>query len=326
MISVIIVNFNGRHFLDECLSALSTQSFQEFETILVDNASTDDSIELVREKYGWVRVIENLQNVGFAAGVNEGIRASEGEYVLTLNNDTIADRHFIGELKRAMDEDSTLGMCASKMLFADGRINSTGICISRSGAAWDRGMFEPDCGQFERKEEVFGACAGGAIYRKKMLDRIGLFDEDFFLFMEDVDLAFRARLAGWKCVYIPSARVVHLHGGTTGFRSNLSIYYGNRNLIWYVVKNYPVKTLLVYSPWIIGRNCAVIPYYIYKGNGRAIIEAKIDAVLGIGKMVKKRKSIRIIISDSEMNRWIKRFASFKPSQIYSLKSGNAQDR
>jgi GT2 family glycosyltransferase len=315
MISVIIVNFNGRHFLDECLSALLVQSSKEFETILVDNASTDGSIEHVRDNYRWVRLIENKKNLGFAGGVNEGIRASVGEYLVTLNNDTIADPRFVEELKRVMDEDPTVGMCASKMIFPDGRINSTGICISRSGAAWDRGMFEKDQGQFNKKEEVFGPCAGAALYRKRMLDEIGLFDEDFFLFMEDVDLVFRARLTGWKCVYTPSASVIHLHGGTSGFRSNLSIYYGNRNIIWCVVKNFPIWMLFLYSPWIISRNCGVIPYYIVKNHGMAIIRAKIDGVLGVGKMVKKRKSIRMNISGSELTRWIKVFARFRANPV-----------
>ena len=310
MISVIIVNFNGRHFLDRCLSALDIQTCKNFETILVDNASTDGSVEHVLNSYSWVRLIQNKTNRGFAGGVNDGIRASNGKYILTLNNDTIADPHFVEELATAMAGDPSTGMCASKMLYLDGRINSTGIDISRSGAAWDIGMFEEDRGQYDKKNEIFGPCAGAALYRKKMLDEIGLFDEDFFLFMEDVDLAFRARLAGWKCIFVPSARVVHIHGGSSGFRSNLSIYYGNRNIVWYVVKNYPIRTLLICSPWVIGRNCGIIPYYIIKGNGMAIIRAKIDALKGIRHMVKKRKAIHRNISKRELGRWIKPWARF----------------
>jgi GT2 family glycosyltransferase len=308
MITVIIVNYNGRHFLDKCLSSLVCQSCQDFETILVDNASNDGSVEYVAIKYPLVSLIENKINRGFAGGVNDGIRISKGEYILTLNNDTIADPDFIRELKNSMDRDISVGMCASKMLFPNGTINSAGICISRSGAAWDRGMFEEDRGQFDRKEEVFGPCAGAALYRKKMLDEIGIFDEDFFLFMEDVDLAFRARLAGWKCEFVPSARIVHVHGGTSGFRSNLSVYYGNRNIIWYVVKDFPIMTFLLCIPWIIGRNCGIIPYYIINKNGKAVIKAKIDAIKGIGKMVQKRKTVQMNIYESELNRWINRWA------------------
>jgi hypothetical protein len=308
MISVIIVNYNGRHFLDACLSSLTSQTFQDFEIILVDNASTDNSDEYVHSRYPSVLVIGNKENRGFAGGVNDGIRVAKGKYILTLNNDTIAEPGFVEHLKDAMETDDTIGMCAAKMLYPDGRINSTAICISRSGAAWDRGRFEPDRGQYDRPEEVFGPCAGAALYRKKMLDKIGLFDEDFFLFMEDVDLAFRGRLAGWKCWYVPSARVVHIHGGTAGYNSMISIYYGNRNNFWYVIKDFPIITFFRFSPWIIGRNCALIPYYILKGKGLTIIKAKIDSVMGVWKMLKKRKKNHMDISESELRRWINHWA------------------
>lgn len=310
IISVIIVNYNGRHFLDACLSSLLAQTFQESEIILVDNASSDGSAEYVHNQFPSVIVVQNEENRGFAGGINDGIQVASGDYILTLNNDTVADAGFIEYLKNAMDIDNTVGMCAAKMLFTDGRINSAGICISRSGAAWDRGMFELDTGQFDLPQEVFGPCAGAALYRKKMLDDIGLFDADFFLFMEDVDIAFRARLAGWKCMYVPSARIIHLHGGTAGYRSVLSIYYGNRNLLWYVLKNFPVKTLFLFSPWILGRNCSIVPYYFFNGKGLTIIYAKIDSIMGIWKMVKKRKKIPMIISESEIRQWIYPWARF----------------
>ena len=310
MISVIIVNYNGRHFLEACLFSLISQIFQDFEIIFVDNGSVDDSVEYVRQKYPSVLIIENKENHGFAGGNNEGVRVARGDYILTLNNDTIADPEFIEHLVKAMERDDTIGMCAAKMRFPDGRINSTGICISRSGAAWDRGMFTQDAGQFSIPEEVFGPCAGAALYRKKMLDEIGLFDEDFFLFIEDVDLAFRARLAGWKCMYVPSARVIHVHGGTAGYKSNISIYYGNRNIVWYVLKNFPIKTLFMCSPRIIGRNCAIIPYYIITGKGLTIIRAKMDSIIGIWKMVKKRTTIDRGIPEAELQRWINPWARF----------------
>jgi GT2 family glycosyltransferase len=165
-------------------------------------------------------------------------------------------------------------------------------------------MGEADHGQFDTAEETFGPCAGAALYRRSMLDDIGLFDEDFFLFMEDVDLAFRGRLAGWKCRYVPTARAVHVHGGTAGFRSDLSVYYGNRNLVWYVVKNFPRRTLVLSSPWIVGRNCAVIPYYIYHGKGCPIIRAKIDMMKGLPAMIRKRREINRRASPSEIEKWI----------------------
>ena len=211
LISVVIVNFNGRNFLKNCLSALHSQTYSPLEVILVDNASTDGSIGFVQEQFPWVALCPQQENLGFAGGSNAGIREAGGEFILTLNPDTIPSPDFIEQLARPMSADPMTGMCASKMLLPDGRINSTGICISRSGAAWDRGMNMPDQGQFDEGGEVFGPCGGAALYRRAMLDETGDFDEDFFLYMEDVDLAFRGRLSGWKCSYVPGARVMHIH-------------------------------------------------------------------------------------------------------------------
>jgi GT2 family glycosyltransferase len=304
LVSVIIVNFNGKRFLQDCLSSLLKQTYTPFEVILVDNASHDGSVEFIQEHFPQVRVFVQKENLGFAGGTNAGIREAHGEFILTLNNDTIVPPDFIGELIKPMIQDPSVGMCASKMVFPDGRINSTAICISRSGAAWDRGGGEQDHGQYDVAEEVFGPCAGAALYHRSMFDEIGLFDEDFFLFMEDVDLAFRARLAGWKCMYVPTARLVHIHGGTAGFRSDVSIYYGNRNLVWYVMKNFPMRTLLLSSPWIITRNCADIPYYFLHGRGHAIIRAKFDMMKGILSMGRKRKGIKRQVPAREIEKWI----------------------
>lgn len=304
LISVIIVNYNGLRFLEPCLSSLANQSYNNFEIILVENGSSDGSADFVRQHFSRVILVETGKNLGFAGGMNAGIRIAKGEFILTLNNDTVVDPHLLEEIQKPMILDPKTGMCATKMQLSDGKINSTGICISRSGAAWDRGMNEPDTGQYDALEEVFGPCAGAALYRRSMLDTIGLFDEDFFLFMEDVDLAFRARLAGWKCTYVPAARLMHIHGGTAGFKSDMSIYYGSRNLIWYVVKNFPWQTLFISLPWIIGRNCAVVTYYILKGKGQVIIRAKIDTLKGLRHTMEKRKFIKRKITLSEIDRWI----------------------
>jgi GT2 family glycosyltransferase len=304
LISVIIVNYNGKNFLSDCLNSIFRQTYFPFEVIMVDNASHDGSVEYVQQNFPDVKMLNQSTNLGFAGGTNAGIRVAHGEFIFTLNNDTIADSHMLEEIVRPMQLDSRVGVCGSKILLPDGRINSIAICISRSGAAWDRGMGEPDHGQYDIPEEVFGACAGAALYRRSMLEVIGLFDEDFFLFMEDVDLAFRAQLAGWKCMYVPTARVFHVHGGTTEPGSDISMYYVNRNLLWYAVKNFPERTLLIFIPWIIGRNIAVIPYYFLKRKGKAIIKAKVDSVKGLPKMIKKRQSIKKTISDGAIEKWI----------------------
>ncbi|MCX6677066.1 MAG: glycosyltransferase family 2 protein [Methanothrix sp.] len=304
MISVVVLNYNGKRFLDDCLSSLAAQTFCDFEVIVVDNASTDGSVEHIKANFPWVRLLINQENLGFAAGTNVGIRQAGGEYILTLNNDTWANMGFIELLAGPMSE-KDVGMCASKMLFPDGKINSTGICISRSGAAWDRGMFQKDNGQYNRCEEVFGPSAGAALYRREMLDEIGLFDEDFFLYMEDVDLAFRGRLAGWRCIYVPEAVVYHHHGGTAGNGSDLCVYYGNRNVIWYVVKDFPTRILLTSLFFILARNLATIPYYALRGQGRVILKSKLDALRGIPGMIRKRRHVLRATPDNEIAKFIR---------------------
>ena len=310
LISVIVLNYNGKGFLDGCLTSLASQTYSDFEVIVVDNGSRDGSPEYVKENYPWVRLAKNDENLGFAGGTNVGIRAAKGEFVITLNNDSRADSRFIEELIKPM-ADPEVGVCAAKMLFPDGRINSAGICISRSGAAWDRGMFEPDRGQYEFVEEVFGACAGAALYRREMLDEIGLFDEDFFLYLEDVDLAFRARLAGWKCLYVPGARVIHHHGGTAGVGSDLAVYYGNRNIVWYPIKDFPFRLLITSLPFIVARNLAVIPYYALRGQGGVILKSKLDALKGVVKMMEKRKDVVRRADYSQIKRFVEIWGRMK---------------
>jgi GT2 family glycosyltransferase len=292
--SVIVVNYNGKQFLDELFISLFNQTYRNLELILVDNGSSDGSLDYVRENYPAVQLVVLAKNLGFGGGCNRGIEKATGEFIAAINNDAVAKSDWIAELVNAMIRDERIGMCASKMLFYDRPtiINSTGICISRSGAAWDRGMFEKDEGQYDMHESVFCPCAGAALYRRSMLDEIGLFDEDFFMYMEDIDLGFRARLAGWRCSYVPSAVVYHKHGGTAGFDTDFSVYYSNRNIIWNVTKNFPKGLLVTAMPWIIGRTIGVIPYYALRGQGRVILKSKLDAVAGIPKMIRKRRTVK----------------------------------
>jgi len=314
LVSVIIVNYNGKHYLKQCLSSLSTQSYPAIEIIFVDNGSSDGSVEYVRKEFPSVRIIVSKKNLGFAKGNNIGIKEARGELIATLNNDTEVTPRWLEELVSAMDSDELVGMCASKMLFLDkpDMIQSTGLDISRSGVCWDRGIYEIDSGQYGYMEEVFGPSAGAALYRKKMLDEIGLFDEDLHAYLEDTDLAFRGRLAGWKCLYVPGAVVYHVHAGTGGFETDYFIYYLNRNVIWVVIKNFTKMLFFSSLPWIIGRNIAVIPYYILKGHGRAVIRAKLDAIKGILGMLAKRSRCRV--NEGEIRRFVQMWASMRSSK------------
>ncbi len=306
-ISVVVVNFNGKRFLDDCLSSLAAQTYMEYEVIVVDNASQDGSVEHIRSRFPWARIVENKVNLGSTGGNNSGIREASGEFIATLNNDTRVEKDFLERLAGPMS-DSGIGMCGSKMVYPNGKINSTGLCLSRSGASWDRGASEEDLGQYDRQEEIFGACAGAALYRRKMLDEIGLFDEDFFIFMEDIDLTLRARCAGWRCIYVPGAVAHHLHGATAGVGSDLTVYYGNRNIMWLPAKNYPLPFLITCLPWILGRNLMALVYYTLKGRGRVVMKAKWDGLLGLPKIMAKRKTILRKVPWREVGEYISTWA------------------
>lgn len=311
LVSIVIAHHNKKEFLEKSLSSLLRQTYSTIEIVLVDNNSTDGSVDYIKKEFPSVKIIACKENYGFAKANNIGIKETKGELIVALNNDTEVVSNWLEELVKAINSDEKVGMCSSKILFMKNptMINSTGMCISRSGACWDRGMFEYDNGQYQHIEKVFGPCGCAAMYRKEMLEEIGLFDEDFYAYAEDVDLAFRGRLAGWECLYVPKAVVYHLHGGTAGYVSDYTIYYGNRNIIWNAFKNFPRGILITSLPFIIGRNLAVIPYYFSKGHLRTILRSKIDAIKGIPKMMEKRSNC--LIDESEIKKYILTWADMR---------------
>lgn len=214
-ISVVIVNWNGGDQLVECLQSLQDQTDRAFETVVVDNGSTDGSVAMVRERFADVRLVETGANVGFAEGCNRGIAASVGAWVATLNNDAAADRRWIAELRRALRAGGErLGMVQSRILFKQRpeRLNSTGLQLNADGTFVDRD-FDVPVDEARGGAEVFCATAGAALYRRAMLEQTaletGVFDRSFFMYCEDVDLGWRCRLAGWEARYAPQATVWH---------------------------------------------------------------------------------------------------------------------
>lgn len=248
---------------------------------------------MVSAKYPEIVLVRNVRNLGFAAACNIGIRSSESPLVATLNNDTLPDPRWLEELVKGMESDPTVGMCASKMLFyhLPAMINSTGISLDRAGIAWDRGGGEPDDPSETAPVEVFGPCAGAALYRRAMLDEIGLFDEDFFAYLEDVDLAWRARLAGWRCLYVPTARVYHVHSATGVEGSPFKSFLLGRNKIVTIVKNYPMPALLLYLPAILLYDLASLPYALMVRGDSSPLKGRISALGQFPKTLKKRRQI-----------------------------------
>lgn len=239
MMSIVIPNWNGKAFLQPCLDALRRQTCSPLEIILADNASTDGSQQFVREHYPEVLLIELPENRGFTGACNAGMEAARGDYIALLNNDTEVDPKWAEAVVAAFDRHPEVGSVASKMLLFDRRdtLHTAGDYFTTDGRPGNRGVWQRDEGQYDHEAYVFSACGGSSVYRRTMLDQIGLLDDDFFFLLEDVDLGWRAQLSGWRCLYTPEAIVYH-HLSATGGGVTAS-YYDGRNLILLLMKNLP---------------------------------------------------------------------------------------
>ncbi len=292
-VSVVVLNWNGQAHLDVCLRSLRRQRFSGAEVILVDNGSTDGSPAYVRQHFPEVRVIENQANLGFCAGNNIGIRAAGGRLVALLNNDTEASPNWLTQLVEAAAAHPEAGMFASKMLNFHNRriIDSAGDQFHVAGFAIKRGWRQNDDARFQRPCSIFGACAGAAMYRRAMLDDVGLLDSDFFANGEDVDLSFRAQLRGYACRFVPQAVVYHKGGATIG-KSPTWFYLMRRNQLWVLIKNMPAALMRRYLAQILFYNLASVVYHPVKGRGKLIFAAYRDALAGFPAMRRKRARIQ----------------------------------
>ncbi|MBM4465660.1 MAG: glycosyltransferase family 2 protein [Chloroflexi bacterium] len=293
--SIIIPNWNGAHHLPTCLDSLRRQSYPHFEVIVVDNGSTDGSLELLERDYPKVQVVALPENRGFAGGVNAGICEAEGEIIAVFNNDAEADPRWLEELVEALARHPEAGMATPKVLLFDQRdvIHTTGDFYGVDGVPGNRGVWQRDEGQFDGKEYVFGAAGVAAAYRRAMLDVVGLFDEDLFSFCEDVDLAWRAQLVGWKCVYVPTAVVYHKLSATGG--GKMASYYCGRNFIYVMAKNYPTSLLKKYWRRIIAAQLRIAWEALKAWRGeaaRARLWGQLAGLWGLPKMLTRRRAIQ----------------------------------
>ncbi len=247
IVSVIIPNWNGRRFLAECIDSLKRQTCSDFETILVDNGSSDGSADFVQERYGeFVRVLMNRENLGYTGGNNAGIRAARGEYIALLNNDTVVEPDWIEALIKATRCDGGVGMWASKVKSYDdrNRIEAVGELIYRDGLNRARGQYEADRGQYESVEEILFPPGCGGMYRRSLFGEMGGFDEDFFAYGDDAEIGLRIRLSGWKGLYVPGAVLYHKGSGSTGQYSPFKAFYVERNRFWITIKYFPMPLTL----------------------------------------------------------------------------------
>jgi GT2 family glycosyltransferase len=313
-VSVIIPNWNGAHLLSTCLGSLERQTWRDFETLVVDNASTDDSVALITRGFPNVRLLALDANRFFAGAVNAGIRATQGEYVVLLNNDTEAEPGWLAGLIHALKSSPHAGMAATKLRLFDQRekLHSAGDFYRLDGVPGNRGVWETDDGQYDdpcAKPTLFGVCGGACAYRRSMLEDIGLLDQDLEFNCEDVDLNWRARLAGYECVFAANAIVYHMLSATGG--GQLASYYVGRNFIAVVAKNYPGGLWRKHWRAILAAQFTITRDALRAWRGqaaRARLRGQIAGIWSLPRYLQKRRSIQALkrVSDDEIEKLLAR--------------------
>ena len=287
MVSIVIPNYNGEKYLRECIEALNAQTMEDLELVIVDNGSTDSSLDIVRELRPDAVIIRLDKNYGFSRAVNEGIRASSAPYVILLNNDTRALPDFAKELYNAIRNDTGIFSVNARMLqmHAPHLIDSAGDMYCCLGWAFARGKDKPES-RYKKRACIFSSCAGAAIYRKSVFDVIGYFDEAHFAYLEDVDVGYRARINGYRNIYEPRAAVYHAGSGMSGSRYNkFKISLSSRNNVYVAYKNMPPLQLIINLPFLITGFLIKTVFFMRKGEGVTYVRGVMKGIL----MCKKDK-------------------------------------
>ncbi|MGB1286184.1 MAG: glycosyltransferase family 2 protein [Aggregatilineales bacterium] len=295
LFSIVIPHWNGKDFLQPCLDALAVQTYPHIEVIIVDNASEDGSQAYIRDYYPDVILIELPENRGFTGACNTGMEAAQGTVISLLNNDTEVDTNWATAIMDAFERHPDVGMVASKMMLFNERdtFHTAGDGFTTDGRPFNRGVWEKDDGQYDDEVFVFSACGGSSAYRRALLDNVGLLDNDFFFLMEDVDLAWRSQLAGWRVLYTPHALVYH-HLSATGGGKTASFYDG-RNSIYLLIKDIPADLWRKYRGQILRRQ-AIIAWdalRAWRGEAaRAHLRGILTGLLHIPALLKKRRTVQ----------------------------------
>lgn len=294
MVTVIIVNWNGGHLLVQCLRDLLRQSYQPALILVMDNGSSDGSAEQAAELPGvTVRLLG--QNFGFAGGNNRAFSECDTEYVVLLNPDAFPEPDWLEKLVAAAEAHPEVAAFGSRQMVhgAENVVDGLGDAYHVSGLVWREGHGRALSDSDATPREIFSPCAGAALYRRDALVNVGGFDEDYFCYLEDVDLGFRLRLAGYRAMYVHDAVVHHVGSATTGGAgSDFCVYHGHRNLVWTFVKDMPGILFWLLLPLHILLNLVSILVFALRGNGRVILRAKRDALRGLPKMWRKRQEIQ----------------------------------
>jgi GT2 family glycosyltransferase len=293
--ALIIVNFNGASVIERCLDAVVAQSLQPHRVVVVDNASTDGSPELVASRHPQVELIRLEDNVGFAAANNRAAHlADDCDWLALLNADAFPEPRWLEALLRAATENPGYDFFASRILRADkpDEIDGTGDVYHVGGMAWRRDNGRRASERERGAGEVFSACAAAALYKRDVFLAAGGFDERFFCYYEDTDLAFRLRLRGHRCLYVPSAVAHHVGFASAGSESPFTVYHSQRNIVWTYAKNMPAPLVWLYLPQHLLVNGLNVGWYALRGQTRAVLRSKLDAVRGLPRVLRTRRGVQ----------------------------------
>jgi GT2 family glycosyltransferase len=294
-VAVLIVNWNGGPLLRQCLESLERQRRRPDHIVVVDNGSEDDSLLQAENALREVQLIRLATNVGFARANNIAAEAaSRFDALALLNPDACAEPGWLDALVKAAEREPTAAAFASQMLLASAPeyLDGAGDSYHVSGRAWRNGhrvcrSHWPAVGV-----EVFAPCAAAALYRRDAFDEVGGFDEQYFCYFEDVDLGFRLRLRGYRCLYVHSAVVRHVSSGLAGYRSDFAVYHGERNAVWTFFKDMPSLLLWLYLPLHVVMNIAALAHFTRRGQGRVVFQAKLDALRSLPAVLRRRRRVQ----------------------------------
>jgi GT2 family glycosyltransferase len=292
---VVIVNYNGGALLTRAVDAMRQQDFSNYRLVVVDNASTDDSIAQMQSGHPGTEVLHPGKNLGFAAANNLAVRTYlNSRWIALLNPDAFPEPAWLRTLVNAARSNPDVAAFASRTVDARNRLilDGAGDAYHWSGRYWRRGYGLPGAGRYLCPEEIFSACAAAALYTRRAWEDMGGLDEDFFCYGEDVDLGFRLQLAGHRCLYVPGAVAYHQGSALTGERSAFSTYHGQRNLVWVYFKNMPPLLFWPLLPYHLVLNLAALISCVLRGQGRVAFKAKFDALRGLTRTWRKRRSIQ----------------------------------
>ena len=291
--TVAIVAYQSGDFLQPCLDALAAQTYRDFEAVIVDNDSTDGSVEAVRLPDARFRVVKLGRNTGFAVANNVAARASMAPWLATLNPDTRADPQWLEKLLTASARWPGAASFGSTQISLDnpGELDGVGDVYHAAGLAWRARLGRP-ISDVPPEGEVFGPCAAAALYRRDVFLQLGGFDETYFCYSEDVDLAYRLRIAGWTAVQVPDAIVRHAGSGISGRTSDFTVFHGHRNRVWTYVKNTPGIWFWILLPYHMAYNALMAYTGLRIGRGKPMIRAYWAALTGIGPVWKARRAVQ----------------------------------